>query len=196
VRLAYPKAAVSTHDELTKDQFIESLGDGEIRWSVFQLRPKDTTEALKVAMELEAFRESEKCRMRKSVRGIHVEDVKIHELVAEPDAGDRTDEAVGKLETSMKQMIAQIEQLRHGSRRREIGGKSGDGSQETGRREVRQNKEEPPARGGDESYGTRRPFDIGRVKCFRCDKFGHYVRDCPELPRRRGMQEEKKGLNE
>jgi hypothetical protein len=196
VRLAYPKAAMSTHDDLTKDQFIESLGDGEIRWSVFQARPKNITEALKVAMELEAFRESEKCRMRKSVRGVHVEEVKIHEYVAETDAGDRTDETVVKLETSMKQMIAQIEQLRQGNRRREIGGKPGDGPQEAGRREGRTNKEEPPVRGGDESYGTRRPFDIGRVKCFRCDKFGHYVRDCPELPRRGGMQEEKKGLNE
>ena len=61
VHLAYPKAAMSTHADLTKDQFIESLGDGDIRCSVFQACPKDLTEALKVAMELEAFRESEKC---------------------------------------------------------------------------------------------------------------------------------------
>jgi hypothetical protein len=74
VRLAYPNAAMNTHDDLTKDQFIEALGDSEIRWSVFQARPKNVTEALKVAMELEAFKESEKSRLRKSVRGVQVEE--------------------------------------------------------------------------------------------------------------------------
>jgi hypothetical protein len=49
------------------------LGDSEVRWSVFQARPKKLTDALKVAMELEAFRESEKCRLRRSIRGIKVE---------------------------------------------------------------------------------------------------------------------------
>jgi hypothetical protein len=44
VRLAYPGAAMRMHDDLTKDQFIEALGDGEIRWSVFQARPKNITE--------------------------------------------------------------------------------------------------------------------------------------------------------
>jgi hypothetical protein len=78
VRLAYPNAAVNTHDDLTKDQFIESLGDAEIRWSVFQARPKNITEALKVAMELEAFRESEKCRLRRRVRGVQLENLTVN----------------------------------------------------------------------------------------------------------------------
>jgi hypothetical protein len=70
VRLAYPKAAIRTHNDLTKDQFIEALGDSEVRWSVFQARPRNITEALRVAMELEAFKESEKCRMRRNIRGV------------------------------------------------------------------------------------------------------------------------------
>jgi hypothetical protein len=41
-----------------------------MRWSVFQSRPKTITEALKVALELYAFKESERSKMRKSVRGV------------------------------------------------------------------------------------------------------------------------------
>ena len=47
----------------------------------------------------------------------------------------------------------------------------------------------------DASFGSRRPFDVSRVKCFRCDKLGHFVRDCPDLPKRANAAEEKPALN-
>jgi hypothetical protein len=42
---------------------------------------------------------------------------------------------------------------------------------------------------GRNNTGARTPFDISKVRFYRCDKMGHYVRDCPELPSRKAAVE-------
>jgi hypothetical protein len=180
VRLAYPKAAIRTHDDLTKDQFIEALGDSEVRWSVFQARPKTITEALKVAMELEAFRESEKCRLRRSVRGVKVE------AVGAKDVRDGVggEEPPPRPAFDLEKVVAQIQQMAQ-SRRSYAGPteavgpveRTGMPSGASGGRTVGYADDRRTA-------GPRLPTDLSRIKCFRCDRMGHYVRDCPDLPKR------------
>jgi hypothetical protein len=191
--LAYPRAAMKMHEDLTKDQFVEALGDGEIRWSVFQARPKNLTEALKVALELEAFKESEKCRVRRSVRGIRVE-AELPSKQGVEQGKEGLQEDMGRIEVSLQQAMSQIAELRQVSR--------GDvANRNAGMRSQGEGKTEGPGgaaprvgtegggikdgnTGGREGYGqSRPPFDMGRIRCYRCDKTGHYVRDCPELPR-------------
>jgi hypothetical protein len=208
VRLAYPGAAMHTHDDLTKDQFIESLGDGDIRWSVFQTRPKNITEALKVAMELEAFKESEKCRIRRSIRGVHAEEPKLGGGEGVPPEEDKKDNNDNKFEEVLQKMIAQIDRMQQGTRGgfEQKGGwpiDSGRGANNEGRNEGpgEARMETGGGRGGggwnsEGQFGPRRPFDIGRVKCYRCDKMGHYVRDCPDLPKSGVNVGKKNDLNE
>jgi hypothetical protein len=195
VRLAYPGAAIRMHDDLTKDQFIEALGDGEIRWSVFQARPKNITEALKVAMELEAFKESERSRLRKSVRGIKIDNsgsLKNEAGLEENDeGGDVTD-----LETSLRQLVTQVKQLRQVSGNTDFKRKdytSGPGKwPKEGRSDNRpprnenmggSNSSEMEKNSEERRYSNPRNYDMSKVKCFRCDQMGHFVRHCPELPK-------------
>jgi hypothetical protein len=208
VRLAYPKAPVRTHDDLTKDQFIEALGDGEIRWSVFQARPKNITEALKVAMELEAFKESEKCRMRRNIRGVKAEEMELQGGrrqmgEAELDGGQT------KLPLDLRQMVAQINQMHQlgqgnrGSLAPSAGGPGVMGERDGGKGDglgLGPPTTGNPRNGSDFSergYGSQRvPFDVSRIKCFRCDKMGHFARECPELARREvGKPKVENGLN-
>jgi hypothetical protein len=187
VRLAYPGAAMRMHNDLTKDQFIEALGDGEIRWSVFQARPKNITEALKVAMELEAFKESEKSRLRKSVRGIKIDsnngtlrsDSGIEESNEE---GDVTD-----LELSLQQLVTQVKQLRqvsgnNGFRKKEYPTGNGKWPKEacgdnrnnrSGEIVGGANSSESGKSSEDRRYANGRTYDMSKIKCFRCDKVGH-----------------------
>ena len=37
-------------------------------------------------------------------------------------------------------------------------------------------------KGSDDAPAFKKKWDLSRVQCFRCDKFGHYAKDCPTRP--------------
>jgi hypothetical protein len=88
---------------LTKDQFIEALGDSEITWNVFQSRPRNLTDALKVALELDAFKESERSRLRKNIRGVGPEDDIVNAIGSTDNNND--------MSSVLQHMLAEIRQL-------------------------------------------------------------------------------------
>jgi hypothetical protein len=74
-RLAYPDAPPEMLELLAKDQFIDAIVDGEARLRLRQSRPKGLREALRTALELEAFQLASQHRA-KPVRGAAIEDMK------------------------------------------------------------------------------------------------------------------------
>ena len=68
--LAYPGANASLIDTLAMGNFIDSISDSEMRLKIQQTRPKVFNEAVKVAVELEAYGKAERQRQgNKYVRG-------------------------------------------------------------------------------------------------------------------------------
>jgi hypothetical protein len=57
--LAYPTASSDIRESLSKDQFVDALVDSEMRFRITQSRPGNLNEAIKLAVELEAYNRAE-----------------------------------------------------------------------------------------------------------------------------------------
>lgn len=68
VRMSYPNAPLDFRDQITKDSFIESLNEQDMEWSVFQGRPKSLEDAVRLALEYEAFQQARGRRNKATVR--------------------------------------------------------------------------------------------------------------------------------
>ena len=66
---AYPLATVELREIMAMCYFIDALQDGDIRLRLKQGKPTSVTEAVNMAIELEAFQLAEKNRMMSRVRG-------------------------------------------------------------------------------------------------------------------------------
>ena len=60
--LAYPRADQNLITSVAMGFFMDAISDAEMRLKIQQTRPKDVNEAVKVAVELEAFDRAEKQR--------------------------------------------------------------------------------------------------------------------------------------
>jgi hypothetical protein len=67
-RLSYPVADAGTTDSMTRDKFVEGLGDKKLRHWIFQSKPKSLDDAVANALEAEAFLSSEKDLAGETVR--------------------------------------------------------------------------------------------------------------------------------
>ena len=57
--LAYPKAPSDVRETLAKEQFVDALVSSEMRLKIKQARPADLNDAVRHAVELEAFYRAE-----------------------------------------------------------------------------------------------------------------------------------------
>ena len=62
IRLAYPSANGDVREQLSKDCFIDALNDHDLEWAVLQGKPSTVEDALKLALEYEAFQKGRRGR--------------------------------------------------------------------------------------------------------------------------------------
>jgi hypothetical protein len=63
VRLAYPAAPMEVREHLARDCFIDSLNNSDMEWAVFQGKAASVDEAMRLALEFEAFQAGRKRRV-------------------------------------------------------------------------------------------------------------------------------------
>jgi hypothetical protein len=92
VRLAYPAAPLEVREHLARDCFIDSLNNSEMEWAVFQGKPASVDEAMRLAVEFEAFQTGRKRRLDGKA------DVRMQQEIAEPhEAEDNWNSVVDRL---------------------------------------------------------------------------------------------------
>ena len=66
VRKSYPTATAGIRAKLAMDGFIDALNDTELEWAVFQGKPNSIEDAVKLALEFEAFQTGRRKRLGNS----------------------------------------------------------------------------------------------------------------------------------
>ena len=59
---AYPSAPAEVREQLSKDCFIDSMNSADLEWSVLQGKPKTVDDAIKLALQYEAFQRGKRGR--------------------------------------------------------------------------------------------------------------------------------------
>ncbi|PJE78522.1 hypothetical protein CI610_02538 [invertebrate metagenome] len=151
VNLAYPTVPSNVRDTLAKQQFIESLADSEMRIRIKQARPQDLTNAIRLAVELEAYNRAEK----------HGKDGRSYLRTATSEESNPAPTEKGETEKMLTDMHLKLDALK-----KEI-------EKLRSKREGNQNAN----RGKDQPTN----ISPGSKACYKCGSKNHFRRDCPQL---------------
>ena len=115
---AYPQATVELREIMAMDYFIDALQDGHIRLRLKQGKPTSITEAVNMAIELEAFQLAEKNRMMSRVRGYVRMSTVDDDYQALKDEIARLEKQLKKISTEKKDGKVAIKLQRQSTRHR------------------------------------------------------------------------------
>ena len=119
VNLAYPTVPADVKETLAKDHFIDALAISDIRLRIKQARPKNLNEAVRNAIELEAFLKTEQRLggVNSSLRAVGQETTR-GELAEELKVLNDT---VLSLQKSTTSIIEELKELKQNGADREMG---------------------------------------------------------------------------
>lgn len=108
--LAYPKAPSEVRETLAMEQFLDALPDSDMRIRIKQARPRDLNDAIKHAVELEAYLRAEDKRGYRAYQ---------HQLRDNTTTGEESfkielKDWMASIEKSVADMNKEIQQLRKG----------------------------------------------------------------------------------
>ncbi|MEW8548378.1 MAG: hypothetical protein AB2693_33155, partial [Candidatus Thiodiazotropha sp.] len=166
--LAYPKAEPNLINVLSMGFFVDSISDAEMRLKIQQTRPKDLNEAVKVAIELEAFDRAE--RQRRGQKYARQADAqtegpselkKIAELIAEEKKEQKED---------LQKIIEQVIKLTKDEMKRDNPSL------------IKQDQREVSI---ENNIPKSKPNLNGKPKkkCFICGNEDHLANTCPKKPK-------------
>ena len=153
VHLAYPTAPREVTEMIAKDQFVDALNDFDMRLRIQQSRPRTLNDAVRLAVEIEAFCRAERQRRQDIgfARGISNES---KDLDSSTQVNQEIKQLREELKSSLKVMEDKIAQLTL-------------------------SKENTKQHDGNEfTSSSRRSGYAFPYKCHNCGKRGHKAEDC------------------
>ena len=157
--LAYPKAPTDVRETLSKEQFVDALVSSEMRLKIKQARPADLNDAVRHAVELEAFYRAENKQLGQGVIQVTT--------TSEPSNDMKWKEAFSSLKNSMDEMTKAMTKLMSQQQRSVNAGMQGQAFARNNNRFSRQ----PNAQNN---------FNRPTRKCFICKSDKHLKKDCPQ----------------
>ena len=152
--LAYPRAPTEVKETLAMEQFLDALPDSDMRIRIKQARPQNLNDAIRHAVELEAYLKAEN---KHGTMGHHRQ-VTDQEGQSNDTINKDLRDWMTKMERNIGTLSKEIALLSKGS---------------TGKTESRENFD-------GKTFRKRRKLPVEEIECYTCHKKGHYQRNCPE----------------
>ena len=148
--LAYHTAPLDVREKLAKEYFIDALTDSDIRLRIKQARPATLNDAIRHAVELEAFVkvEQKSKELKGYLRPMEVDELK--ELQTDTEF-EKLSKRQDDMQKTMTTMVEEMNELKASSLKQQP-------SKSQNQQEVKK--------------------EINKVICYECGHSGHFARDC------------------
>ena len=146
--LAYPTAPLDVRETLAKEQFIDALVDSDIRLRIKQSRPKSLNDAVRLAVELEAYNKAES-KTREGKGYLRQAAIDMANEVSAPKPSDSSMDSMREwmqtMENSLKTLTETVSKLKLGD-----------------------------SQSGESKASNAKKV----IHCFNCGKPGHKIAQC------------------
>ena len=175
--LAYPTAPIDVRDTLAKEQFIDALHSSDMRLRVKQARPSDLNDAVRHAVELEAYNRAEKRKTEdegylRSTNAMEQKTSTDSKSDSQSDKFEALTNTLQLIQKELKSLKAQKSEYR-------------DGRSQGDRRPYQRPQPYPRTQNSSERQTWKR-------RCFTCGSEDHLARDCEQNQAKSGNQQQDK----